>query len=193
MVDLRSSREVRTAMRQVFGAAAKIDPDTITDGALIREPPPPADNLNLPAEAVQGLVVECANRLLGRKIAAMFANHVVPPDALTRQKFGPLADLLHAHFNSLAQSAVFVVICDGLARSPHDVTIGTPIKHLDEPGRLTFMMRVRDSIRLRICDKGHFEFTHTRGTSLMDAGNVEAAMDAATGGLKDANGNDGCI
>ena len=193
MVDLRSSGEVRTAMRQVFGAAAKLDPNTITASAVIRQPPPPADNLNLPPQTVPGLVMECANRLLGRKITVMFDKDIVLPDALARQTFGPLADLLHAHFNSLAQSAVFLAVCAGLGQHPRDVTIGTTIKHPDDAARHSFMMRVRDSVRDLICDKAGFEFTQTGGTSLMDAKNVEAAMDATVGGLKDAIADNGCI
>src|SRR5438445_13433460 len=106
MVDLRSSGEVRTAMRQVFGAAAKLDPNTITASAVIRQPPPPADNLNLPPQTVPGLVMECAHRLLGRKITGTFDKAGVRPDALARQTFRPLADPPHAHFNTLAESAL---------------------------------------------------------------------------------------
>ena len=193
MLDLRSSREVRSAMRQVFGAAAKIDPNTITDAALLHQPPPPADNLNLPAGAVAGLIVECATRLLGSKITTLFKNDIVLPDALARRGFGSLADLLHAHLNSLVVSAVFLTVCEGLGQNPQNVTISTPIRHVNDQGRLTFMMRVRDSVRLLICGTSGFEFTQTRGTSLMDAKRVDAAMDATIGGLKDAIENRGCI
>ena len=193
MVDLRSPADVRGVMRKVFGAAAGIDPDRITDAALLRQPPPPADNLNLPAETVPDLILESARQLLGRKITALFANDIVLPDALARQRFGSLASFLHAHFNSLALSAAFIVVCDGLLRDPHDVTMATPIAHLDQAARLTFLMRVRDSIRVRICDKGGFDFTQTSGTAVMDAKKVESATDAVIEGLKEALENDGCI
>jgi hypothetical protein len=193
MVDLRSPADVRGVMRTVFGAAAGVDPDRITDAALLRQPPPPADNLNLPAAAMPDLITESARRLLGRHVTALFARDIVLPDALARQKFGPLADLLHAHFNSLAQSAAFIVVCDGLLSDPRDVTTATPIVHRDQPARLTFLMRVRDSIRVRICDKAGFDFTQTAGTAVMDAKKIETAMDAVMGGLKDALKNSGCI
>jgi hypothetical protein len=193
VVDLRSPADLRGVMREVFGAAAGVDPNRITDAALLRQPPPPADNLNLAAEAIPALITESARRLLGRKVTALFASDIVLPDALARRKFGPLADLLHAHFNSLALSAAFLVVCDGLLRDPREVAIATPIVHLNQPARLTFLMRVRDSIRERICDKGGFDFTQTKGTAVMDAKTVGSAMDAAIGGLKDALEHDGCI
>jgi hypothetical protein len=193
MVDLSSAADVRGVMRKVFGAAAGLDPDRITDAALLRQAPPPADNLNLPPEAMPGLITESARRLLGRKVTALFASDIVLPDALARQKFGPLANLLQSHFNSLALSASFLVVCDGLLRDPRGVTIATPVVHPDQPARLTFLMRVRDSIRVRICDKGGFEFTQTRGTAVMNAKTIESAMDAVIGGLKDALENSPCI
>ena len=71
--------------------------------------------------------------------------------------------------------------------------MATPIVHLNQPARLTFLMRVRDSIRVRICDKGGFDFTQTTGTVVMDAKKVESAMDAVIGGLTDALENNACI
>jgi hypothetical protein len=193
MIDLRSAADVRKVTRQAFGAAAGIDPNTITDAASIFDPPPPADNLNLTPVTVRSLIEASGRDLIGAKIGTFFARDLVPPEALLVKKFGPLADLLHVHFNSLVLSAVFLTICDGLAQNPRDIGASTPITHLDEAGRLTFMMRVRDSVRDRMCNRGNFEFTMTRGTSLMDARNVEAAMDATVGGLKDAMPGDNCI
>jgi hypothetical protein len=193
MVDLRSASDVRKVMPEAFGAAAGIDPNTITDAAAVAQPPPPADNLNLSQQKVQSLIEACAKKLLGQKIVTLLAPHLVPPGAFQRTKFGPLADLLHAHFNSLVQSAVFLTICEGLGQIPRNVTANTPIVHLDEPGRPAFMMRVRDSVRHLICTQGSFEFTQTRGTSLTDAKTVETAMDATIGGLKDAIPTNSCI
>jgi len=193
MLDLRPPADVRNVMRQGFGAAAGVDPGAITDAASIYQPPPPADNLNLTRASVQSLIEAAGREVLGQKIADLFAPHLVPPEALERLKFGPLADLLHLHFNGLVLSAVFLTICDGLARDPHDVGAETPIVHLDEPARLSFMMRVRDAVRERICNRGSFAFTQTRGTALMDARTVEAAMDVTVGGLKDAMPGNNCI
>jgi hypothetical protein len=193
MMDLRSPADVRTILRKVLGAAAGIDPNLITDGAVLRQPPPPADNLNLPAAAMPDLITEAARQLLGRKATTLFADDIVLPDALARQRLGPLADLLHAHFNSIALSAAFIVVCEGLLRDPSNVSAATPIMHVDEAGRLTFLRRVRDSIRTHVCDRGGFEFTQTRGSAVMDAKKVETAIDAVIGGLKDAIGDSGCI
>ena len=193
MVDLLPAAEVRRVMRTVFGGAAGVNPDRITDAALLREPPPPADNLNLSADDIPALIMRSAGQLLGAKLTAMFAEDIVHPDAAARKKFGPLADLLQAHFNSLALSAAFVVICDALLRDPKDVTIATPITHIDQPGRLTFLMRTTDAIRARICVDGGFEFTQMRGNALMEARKVETAMDVVIGGLKDARVNNRCF
>ena len=193
MIDLRSSSEVRTVLRQLFGAAAGIPPNTITDGAALFAPPPPADNLNLSSDTVKALIGDAGRALLGQKIARLFDRDLVPPDALLRVRFGPLADLLHPHFNSLAQSAVFLTICEGLGQNPQNVDLTTPITHLDDPGRLAFMMRVRDAVRRQICNTGSFEFTIARGMALMDAKTVEAAMDATIGGLKDAMPTNSCL
>src|SRR3954469_9171884 len=130
MVDLRSPAEVRSVLRKVLGAAAGIDPNIITDAAVLRQPPPPADNLNLSQAAMPGLITECARQLLGRKVTTLFADDIVQPDALGRQRFGPLADLLHVHFNSLELSAAFIVVCEGLLRDPAGVTADTPIVHV---------------------------------------------------------------
>ena len=100
MVDLRSPTEVRRVLRRVFGAAAAIVPDRITDGSLLRHPPPPDDNLNLAANAIAPLIVESAQGLLGLRVTALFGKDVVLPEALQLRKFGSLADLLHVHFTA---------------------------------------------------------------------------------------------
>lgn len=193
MVDLRSAADIRKVVRPRLGAAAGVDPNLITDASRIYQAPPPGDNLNLAQTQVKGLVESCARELVGRTIADFLAADLLPPDALRLQTFGSLADALHVHFNSLVLSAVFITVCEGLVVDPRTVGAETPITHLDEAGRLSFMMRVRDSVRVRICNRGTFEFTQTRGTSLMDARNVEAAMDATVGGLKDAMPGNNCI
>jgi hypothetical protein len=192
MEELRSRGDVRLTAGDVFAWPRKVAPDTISDRAELYKPPPPADNLGLARSEAPPLITACAVRLLGRKICGTFASHVVSAESLEHERFGPLVDHLHDHFNSIAQSAVFLAICAGLLRDPHDVTTATPIDHVDEPGQLAFLMRIRDHIRANICAAG-FDFSQTRGADLIGASTIGDAMDKTVLAIAEAINRNGCF
>jgi hypothetical protein len=185
MNDLRTPHEVRAVMRVIFSTASKVGAEIITDESRLYELPPPVDNLGLPRDGtIEALIRDTGARALGVKICAMFAPDLVTPAALSLETFGSLADLLHWHFNSLAQSAAFLAVCEGLNRNPHNVSIKTPLKHVDGVGALTFLHRTRDFIRDRLCNASGFDFTISQGGALMDAKTVATAMSAVIDAVK---------
>jgi len=174
---LRTRDEIRAAMRPLFAGAAGIPPDDVLDRSKLYELRPPAQNLALPRTGVvPKLIVATATRVLGDKLCAMFEPDLVPSTAASAETVGALVSLLTDHFDSLAASAAFLAVCEGLNRNPHNVTLQTRYGHVDAVGALTFVYRVRDFVRGRICNHDRFDFTAQQGGRLMDAKLVQRAV-----------------
>lgn len=174
---LRTREDIRAAMRPLFAQAASIPPEAIVDRSKLYDSRPPPQNLGLSRTGVlPELIVATAARVLGAKLCAMFQTALVPATATSVDTFGALVALVTDHFDSLASSAAFLAVCEGLNRNPHDVTVQTRYEHVDAVGALTFVYRIRDLVRSRICNDDHFDFTAQQGGRLMDAKTVQRAM-----------------